>query len=74
MAHTHCPICRDGVLTRSEGRLDQSGDSYLPTVVWTCERCEYTRYEPALHARWRPGAEPDLAAPVAAQAVARRAA
>jgi hypothetical protein len=66
-------MCHDGVLSRSEGRLDQSGDSYLPTMVWTCARCEYTRYEPALHAQWRRGAEPEVADP-AAVAAPRRAA
>lgn len=49
-----CPICRGGVLSRGDGRLEQSGDSYLPTVVWACPRCAYTRYEPAPRAHWQP--------------------
>ncbi len=53
MQNESCPMCRDGVLTASGGRLDQSGESYLPTVVWSCARCGYTRYEAAVHARWQ---------------------
>ena len=49
-----CPICRNGVLERSEGRLDQSGESYVPTVVHRCRRCEYARFEPAVRAKWVP--------------------
>ncbi len=66
----HCPICHDGVLERIEGRLDQSGDSYLPTVVWRCPRCEYSRFEPAMRVRWRTAAadETPAPAPVPAQA------
>ncbi len=56
---TSCPMCRDGVLLLTEGRLDQCGDSYLPTAVWSCERCGYSRFEPALHARWRSALEPE---------------
>lgn len=48
-----CPMCREGELAAAEGRLEQSGDSYLPTTVWSCGTCGYTRYAPALHARWR---------------------
>ncbi len=48
-----CPMCADGEVTRSEGKLDQSGTTYLPTVVWTCTLCGYVRYEPAPSARWR---------------------
>lgn len=55
MPEHSCPICHDGVLERVPGRLDQSGDSYLPTVVWRCPRCEYGRFEPALGTRWRRG-------------------
>lgn len=61
-----CPICRGGVLAREEGKLEQSGDSFLPTVRWRCALCEYTRYEPAPHARWQPGPaqeEPAVEAP-----------
>ncbi len=52
MSDVPCPMCRDGVLVRGEGELDQSGYSHLPTHVWRCGRCEYTRFEPAVHARW----------------------
>jgi hypothetical protein len=57
MSDSGCPICHDGVLERVDGRLDQSGDSYLPTIVWRCPRCEYSRFEPAVRVRWRPAAE-----------------
>ncbi len=60
---TGCPMCHDGVLLRTEGRLDQSGDSYLPTAVWTCPRCEYSRFEPALNVRWRSALKPEPASP-----------
>lgn len=69
-----CPICRGGVLARGEGKLDQSGDSFLPTVRWRCALCEYTRYEPATHARWRPGpAQEETAAEPSAPAHRRAA-
>ncbi|HEY6106517.1 MAG TPA: hypothetical protein VIV59_11075 [Anaeromyxobacteraceae bacterium] len=55
----HCPMCDDGVAVRGEGRLDQSGDTWLPTTVWTCRCCGTARYEPALGARWRAEAEPE---------------
>ena len=57
MSETLCPICRADVLVRAEGRLEQSGDTYLPTATWTCPCCEYRRFEPALRARWRAAAE-----------------
>lgn len=73
-----CPICRGGVLSRGEGKLEQSGDSYLPTVVWSCPRCAYTRYEPATHARWQadgaPAEAPSTVGEAPAQAASRRAA
>lgn len=49
-----CPRCSGGTLTRSEGKLDQCGDTYLPTSVWTCDVCGCARYEPAVAAQWRP--------------------
>jgi rubredoxin len=67
-----CPMCHDEKLTRSEGRLDQSGESYLPTVVWRCARCEYTRFEPAVHAKWL--STVDAAEPTAEPIAPRRAA
>jgi hypothetical protein len=66
MSDRSCPMCHDGVLEHAAGRLDQSGDSYLPTNVWRCQRCEYSRFEPALRVRWRPGAEQLDEEPVAA--------
>ena len=48
-----CPMCTDGVLTGSDGKLDQSGNTYLPTTVWTCDVCGCVRYDPANVARWR---------------------
>ena len=49
---------------RGEGQLEQSGDTWLPTTVWTCRRCGYARYEPALEAHWRSAPEPETTAPV----------
>ena len=72
MTEITCPICLGGVLSRGEGKLEQSGDSYLPTVVWSCAICEYRHYEPATGANWRRAAEEPAAPTVAAPA--RRAA
>lgn len=58
MSSLACPMCRDGILEHREGRLDQSGDSYLPTSALRCPRCEYARFEPALRARWVPAVAP----------------
>ena len=49
-----CPMCADGEVSRTEGRLDQSGATYLPTAVWSCNLCGYVRYDPARSAQWRP--------------------
>jgi len=58
-----CPICRSGQLTRREGRLDQSGETYLPTSVLGCTVCGYVKWQPALGVRWRSSlAEPARAA------------
>ena len=57
--NVRCPMCDDGVAVRGEGRLEQSGDTWLPTTVWTCDRCGYARYEAALGAHWRTEADPD---------------
>jgi hypothetical protein len=54
-----CSMCADGILTRSDGRLDQSGETYLPTTVWTCDVCGCTRYESAKVVAWRPHAPSD---------------
>ncbi len=61
--NVHCPMCDDGVAVPGEGRLEQSGDTYLPTTVWACRRCGYVRYEAALGARWR-AETPEPAPPV----------
>jgi hypothetical protein len=45
-------MCSDGVLTRTEGKLDQSGETYLPTTVWSCDVCGCVRYDPA-KVTWR---------------------
>ena len=61
--HDRCPICQAGEVVRSEGRLDQSGHTYLPTTLWSCSICGFARYEPALAAQWRStgaSAEPEL--------------
>src|ERR687887_489628 len=49
-----CPMCADGVLTGTDGKLDQSGNTHLPTTVWACDVCGCVRYDPANVARWRP--------------------
>ena len=57
--NVRCPMCDDGVAVRGEGRLEQSGETWLPTTVWTCDRCGYARYEAALGAHWRAEVDPD---------------
>lgn len=51
--HNLCPLCGDGELTKSEGQLEQCGATFLPTLVWRCTHCGYTRYDPALKIHWR---------------------
>ncbi len=51
--HDRCPMCQAGEMARSEGRLDQSGYTYLPTTCWSCAICGFARFEPALGAHWR---------------------
>jgi hypothetical protein len=46
-------MCADGVLTASEGKLDQSGHTYLPTTMWSCDTCGCVRYDAANSARWQ---------------------
>lgn len=48
-----CPICHRGELVRREGRLDQSGDTFLPTVISSCLVCGYTKFDPAVGVRWK---------------------
>jgi hypothetical protein len=66
-----CPMCANGEVSRAEGRLDQSGATYLPTTVWSCCTCGYTRYEPALGAAWRSSIEQAAAAQVAVASAGR---
>jgi rubredoxin len=57
-----CPHCAQGEISRGEGRLEQCGDTYLPTEVWSCAVCGWIRFEPAVGTRWRP-AHPGPAMP-----------
>jgi len=36
-----------------EGRLEQSGDTFLPTILSSCPVCGYTKFDPALGVRWK---------------------
>jgi hypothetical protein len=49
-----CPMCNDGVLTGSDGKLDQSGNTHLPTTVWACDVCGCVRYDGAARVGWQP--------------------
>lgn len=42
-----CPACTDGQAICTEGVLDQSGQTYLPTKKWTCQHCGCSEWEPA---------------------------
>jgi hypothetical protein len=66
-----CPLCDAGELNRASGQLEQSGETFLPTVVSSCAVCGYARFAPAVGVHWR--AEP-TPAPLAPAAPARRAA
>jgi len=68
-----CPMCDGGELVRSEGRLDQSGDTYIPTIVWSCPICEFASWEPAVGVHWR-CASPDAPEPLPDVPLRRRAA
>jgi hypothetical protein len=48
-----CTMCEAGEIEVHSGRLDQSGETYLPTTVWCCGTCGFTRFAPALGVRWR---------------------
>jgi hypothetical protein len=48
-----CPMCDGAEMVRREGRLEQSGETYLPTIVSSCPVCEYTKFAPAVGVRWR---------------------
>ena len=54
MERVKCPMCAQGEVTKAEGCLDQSGATYLPTSVWSCDVCGYVRYDPAPSTRWQP--------------------
>lgn len=45
----NCPGCGQHDVVRGEGRLDQSGEQYLPCVTWTCGGlyggCGYKNWE-----------------------------
>lgn len=58
-------MCAGGELVRREGRLDQSGDTYLPTAVASCPRCGWASFEPAVGVRWRSALEERAPAPPA---------
>ncbi len=59
-----CPMCDGGELVRREGRLDQSGDTYLPTTVVSCALCGYAKFEPAVGVHWKSAVdEPSTPAP-----------
>jgi hypothetical protein len=49
-------MCDAGDLTQGTGQLEQSGETFLPTTVWSCEICGYARFAPALGVHWRPDA------------------
>ena len=40
-------------MAKGEGKLDQSGQTYLPTVVWTCGVCGCKAWEPATNVTHR---------------------
>lgn len=46
-------MCAGGEMVRREGRLDQCGDTYLPTTVWSCPLCGYGEWQPAMGVHWR---------------------
>ena len=46
-------MCDGAEMVRSEGRLEQSGDTYLPTIVSSCPVCGYTKFAPAVGVRWK---------------------
>ncbi len=62
--YVSCPMCEDGVAVRAEGRLEQSGDTWLPTTVWTCDRCGWAHYDAARDTHWRDDGPPVSPAPL----------
>ena len=54
MTESHrCPMCAEGELRHRDGRLEQSGNTYLPTTIWSCPACGYARWDPARGVAWR---------------------
>jgi hypothetical protein len=53
-----CPMCDGGEMVRSQGKLEQCGDTYLPTTVSSCSLCGYAKFEPAVGVHWRSEGEP----------------
>ncbi len=74
MDQAKCPMCAEGEVSRTEGKLEQSGATYLPTSVWRCNSCGYVRYDPAPSAQWRPLAVAEDDAGAEAPHAGRRAA
>jgi hypothetical protein len=46
-------MCDGAEMMRREGRLEQSGETYLPTIVSSCPVCGYTKFAPAVGVRWK---------------------
>ena len=40
----NCPQCKEGILVAGDGQLDQSGQTHLPTTVFSCSRCGYQNW------------------------------
>jgi hypothetical protein len=45
--------CPEGVQYASEVELDQSGDTFLPALAWTCNHCAVVVIERIPDATWR---------------------
>jgi hypothetical protein len=50
---TETRICCGTEMKRSEGRLEQSGQTHLPTIVWTCETCNTQHWDAARNVPWQ---------------------
>ncbi len=64
-----CAVCGNGVIEPHAGRLEQSGETYLPTTVWSCAVCGFARFDPAPGVSW---CRADAPAMATATAVATR--
>jgi len=63
MTESHrCPMCGEAELRCREGRLEQSGNTHLPTTIWSCSACGWARWEPARGVAWRADAQAPLRA------------